>query len=142
MQDLKIKKAEEKDRPYIEEKLKNYLLDSANVSWEQFFVVRNNDKTVAFGRVIDHKDYFEIASLGVDYYYRGKGIGVKLLRFLTEEARRKDARKPIYGVTHRPGFFKKVDFKEVDKFPEALEYKRTHKCRLHPSKIKIVKMTD
>lgn len=108
MQDLKIQRAKEEDFPYIKEKLKNYLLDATNVNWQQFFVAKTNGRTVAFARIIDHGHYFELASLGVDYYYRRKGIGTKMLLFLIEEARRIDKDRPIYGVTHRPGFLKKA----------------------------------
>jgi len=135
-----ITKAKKEDAAYIREKLKKYLLDSTDADWDQFFVVKSKGKTVAFGRVIDHGDYFELASLGVDYYHRGKGIGKSITSFLIEEARRKDPARPIYLVTHRPGFFKKLGFDEVIKAPSALEYKRDNKCRLHPSRIKIMRL--
>jgi len=64
MCDVIICRAQEEDAPYIDEKLGKYLLDPTNANWQQFFVVRYNNKTVAFGRVIDHTDFFEITSLG------------------------------------------------------------------------------
>lgn len=140
MRNVTIQRAENKDAPYIEEKLKKYLLDSTNSSWQQFFVARINDKTVAFGRIIEHINFFEIASLGVDYYHRKKGIGNQLLLFLTEEASRLDPNKPIYAVTHIPQFARKAGFQEVQTGPEALEYKRHYKCKLDASKIKIMKL--
>ena len=142
MSDVTIEKAREGDSPYIKEKLKNYILDAENASWQQFFVAKCEGRTVAFGRIIDHGDFFEVASVGVDYYYRKRGIGCKILGFLVEEAKRIDSRKPIYGVTHRPGFLGKVGFKEIDSGPPPLEYKKHHKCILPPSKIKIMKITS
>ena len=138
MYNVTICRAQEEDAPYIEEKLGKYFLDSTNANWQQFFVVKYNNKTVAFGRVIDHTDFFEIASLGVDYYHREKGAGSRVLSFLVEEAQRMNSQKAIYGVTHRPGFVEKAGFKEVANAPEALEYKKS-KC-LDPSKIKIMKV--
>ena len=132
-------RAEKKDRPYIEEKLKKYILDATNIDWQQFFVLRNAGKTTAFGRVIDHGRYFELASLGVDYYQRGKGLGLRMLSFLIEQARQLDQDKPIYGVSHRPGFLEKAGFKKVRAYPEYLEYKRNYICQLDVSKIKIMK---
>lgn len=140
MQDLEIQRAKEEDFLYIREKLKNYILDATDVSWQQFFVAKNNDRTVAFGRIIDHGHYFELASLGVDYHHRRKGIGTRMLLFLIEEAKGTDPKKPIYGVTHIPAFLKKCGFEEVETYPEYLEYKRTHKCKLDKSKIKIMKL--
>jgi N-acetylglutamate synthase-like GNAT family acetyltransferase len=134
-----IQRAEERDQPYIDEKLKKYLLDAEGAEWHRFFVAKQEDKTVAFGRVIDHGDYLEVASLGVDYYHRGKGIGFKMLLFLVDVAKKMDPVKDIYGVTHRPGFLTKAGFKEVQGGPETLEYKRHHKCKLDASQIKIMK---
>ena len=135
-----IHRAKKQDYLYIKEKLQKYLLDSTNARWQAFFVAKHNNKTVAFGRVIDHFDFFEIASLGVDYYYRKKGIGIKMLSFLVDEARGLDHKKPIYCVSHIPGFTQKVGFREIPKGPEALEYKRHYKCRLDASKIKIMRI--
>lgn len=137
---ITIRKAEKEDNPYIKEKLKKYLLDSTNASWQDFFVARHNNKTVAFARIIDHFEFFEIASLGVDYYHRRKGIGKKMLSFLIDEARRLDHKKPIYCVTHIPDFAEKLGFREVPSGPKALEYKRHYKCRLNASKIKIMRI--
>ncbi|MBU2540772.1 MAG: GNAT family N-acetyltransferase [Candidatus Omnitrophica bacterium] len=138
MDDIIIQRAKEEDAPYIEEKLKKYLLDSENASREQFFVAKNNNKTVAFARIKDYGEYFELASLGVDYCHRKKGIGTKMVLFLIEEAKRRNPQKPIYGVTHRPNFVERVGFKEIPKGPEALEYKRHHRTVLGPKKNKIM----
>ncbi len=142
MDDVTICKAQKQDADYIEEKLQKYVLDSTNATWQQFFVAKHNHKTVAFGRIIDHRDFFEIASLGVDYYYRKRGIGVKMLSFLIEVAKRINPEKPIYAVTHRPGFAEKVGFHEVQTGPEPLEYKRLHKCKLDVSKNKIMRLNS
>ena len=82
MGEIKIERAKKEDWPYIQEKLKKYILDATDANWQQFFVAKNNDKTVAFGRIKDYGECFEIASLGVDYYHRGKGIGSKMILFL------------------------------------------------------------
>ena len=138
MQNLEIQRAKEEDSPYIKEKLKKYILDDSDADWRQFFVAKAGSKTLAFARIIDYGDYFELASLGVDYYHRKRGIGRKMLLFLIEEARRLNPQKLIYGVTHRPHFLQPAGFKEVSAAPEALEYKKYNKCKLDPSKIKIM----
>ena len=140
MEQIKVQKAQEIDWPYIQEKLKKYALDEGNAQCSQFYVVRSNGKTVAFTRIIERDEIIELASMGVDYYHRKKGIGKALLKFLIEESKRLYPGKPIYGVTHRPGFLAPFGFKEVKEAPEPLEDKRRYHCILDPSKIKIMKL--
>ena len=138
--EITISKAKKKEFSYIQEKLKKYLLDSSNADWRHFFVARIKDKTVAFGRIIDHGEFHEIASLGVDYYYRKKGLGKKILSFLVREAKNRDEGKPIYGVTHLPPFVASCGFIQVkDDYPDYLDYKRKHICQLDESRISIMK---
>lgn len=141
--DIEIRRAEAEDTSFIEERLKKYILDSTRIDWAQFFVGRVKNKTVAFGRIIDHGDFFEIASLGVDYYHRRKGIGRRMLSFLVQEARRRNACKPIYGVTHIEQFLTKCGFIPVKNgYPDYLDYKRKHICKLDESKLKIMKWSE
>lgn len=138
--DIQIRKAETKDLPFIEEKLKNYILDSTAIDWTQFFAARIKDKTVAFGRIIDHGDSFEIASLGVDYYHRKRGIGRKITSFLVQEIRKRDPQKPIYGVTHLKQFLVGCGFTQVeDNYPDYLDHKRKHICKLDESRFTVMK---
>jgi len=140
MKEIIIQKAQERDWPYIKEKLVKYALDGTDAGWEEFFVARLGEKTVGFTRILDYGDYFELASMGVDYYHRKKGIGKKMLAFLIGEAKRISPDKPVYGVTHRPGFLRPFGFKEVEDAPEEMTYKKYHKCILEPSKIKIMRL--
>ena len=135
---IEISRAQEQDMSFIKERLSMYLLDGTNIECSQFFIARKDGKKVAFARILDHDDYFELASLGVDYYHRSKGIGTKVTAFLIEEAKRLDQGKPIYGVTHRESFLKNLGFEEVSTCPEYLSYKKNHICK-YPHKIKIMK---
>ncbi len=117
------------------------MLDADNADWPDFFVAKLEAETVAFARIKDHRDYFELASLGVDYYQRHKGIGKAMLFFIRDQAQKLDPGKPIYGVTHRPGFLEKGGFKEAKLAPEALEYKKNNKC-LDPAKIQIMRYVE
>ncbi len=138
--DIQIRKAKKEELAFSQERLKKYVLDSTNIDWEQFFVARLKDKNVAFGRIIDYADSFEIASLGVDYYHRKKSIGKIMLTYLVEKAKRKDSRKPIYGVTHIEHFLAACGFIEVkDNYPDYLDYKRKYICRLDESNFKVMK---
>jgi len=140
MAEITIQKARESDWPYIKEKLDKYALDAIDAIWHQFFVAKLDGKTVAFTRIIERGDIVELASMGVDYYQRKKGIGKRLLKFLIEEAKKLHPGKPIFGVTHRPGFLKLFGFKEVKEAPKVLKHKKYHQCVLDPSKIKIMRL--
>ncbi len=129
---IKIKRTTKNDIPYIEEKLEKYILDGDNIDWRTFFVAQLNGKTVAFARVVDHGEYFEIASLGVDYYHRKRGVGRMILLSLAEKAKKRDFRKPVYCVTHSPDFFEKSGFKETKDIPEKLKLKKHKKCKFDP----------
>jgi N-acetylglutamate synthase-like GNAT family acetyltransferase len=138
---IRIRSAQPSDWKSIEEMLRKYWLDAQDASWEKFFVAEGGGKVLGCGRIIDHTHYLEVASLGVNYYHRKKGIGTLILRFLIEEARKMSPDKGIYLVTHRPGFFRRVGFRPLtENIPEDLEYKRQHKCRIGPDKIKIMKL--
>ena len=141
MDDIKITRARGKDRPYIEEKLQKYALDSTNIEWNQFFVAKNNERAFAFGRVVDHGDFLEIVSLGVDYYHRKKGIGKELLLFLIKEARKIDSEKPLYAISNLVDFFKKFGFEKIDIFPDYLGKKRK-RCLLDESQIAVMKYRE
>ena len=135
-----IERAKENDWAYIKEKLEKYALDKNNAKWEQFFVARLEKQVVGFGRIIDRNGDIELASLGVDYNYRKIGIGKAILKFLIKEAKRAYPARPVYGVTHRPGFLTPFGLKEVKKGPTAIEHKKYHECILDSSKIKIMKL--
>lgn len=137
---IQLCKAKEEDFSYIQEKIKNYILDPTGIELRQFFVARMNAKTVAFGRIVDHGDFFEIASLGVDYYHRGKGLGQRMLSHLVQEARGIYPPKPIYGVTHIKQFLIGCGFVVVESnYPAYLDYKRRHICRLNESRFSVMK---
>jgi len=140
--DVTIQRAQKHDQNYIDERIRKDLLDPEDATWDKFFVTKYNEKTVAFGRVVDHGQYLEIASLGVDYYFRKKGIGTKMLNYLIQEAVGMEPAKDIYGVTHLPAWLEKAGFEEVPTGPKELEYKRHHKCKLDATKIKIMKLKE
>ncbi|MBD3426424.1 MAG: GNAT family N-acetyltransferase [Candidatus Omnitrophica bacterium] len=137
-----VRRADAGDQEYINEKLEKYLLDREDPDWRNFYVVKYKDRTVGFGRIIDHGAYLELASIGVDYYFRGKDIGTRLTRFLVKEAKKTAPGKEVYLVTHIPGYFRRAGFKEIKgPGPEELEYKRHNKCKLDASRIKIMKLS-
>ena len=56
----------------------------------------------------------EIRSLAVHPDHAGKKIGTRLVTHALEEAQRYDIHR-VFTLTYRPGFFQRLDFKEVDR---------------------------
>lgn len=137
---LLIYPAQEEDMAYIREKLKKYLLDATNIEQNQFLVAKSNNRVVAFGRSIDHETFFEIASLGVDYYQRKKGFGRIILRELVQKAQLSDGQKPIYVLTRVKEFMSRCGFVSVkESYPKHFNHKRDYLCHLDASKIEILR---
>ena len=134
-----IAPAQEEDMAYIQEKLKRYSLDDTNISQGQFLVAKSSDAIVAFGRVVDHESFFEIASLGVDYYQRKKGFGRIILSALVQKAQLTDLKKPIYVVTQVPEFMSRCGFESIkERYPQHLDRKRKHLCHLDVSRVEVM----
>ena len=133
-----IEKAREDDLPYIKEKVKKYWLDGRNISVEQFYVARNNGgKAVGFVRYVEYDDFREPCTLGVDYYWRGKGIAKVLFEFILREI---GDVKPIFIITHIPKFFIKYGFVGVDNYPKEFDDKIKTVCKLSKDRITIMKL--
>ena len=114
-------------------------MDDTNISCNQFLVAKNNDRVVAFGRIIDHESFFEIASLGVEYYQRKKGLGRIILGALVQKTQLAEVGKAIYVVTHVPEFMSKCGFASVkESYPECFDHKRKHLCHLDASRIEVM----
>ena len=141
MNTIAIQSAGPEDLAYIKEKIRKYLLDDTDIQLEHFCVAKKKGKTIGFGRLLDHGDFFELASLGVDYYYRKKGIGTQLTQFFIDAVRNQQADKPMYLVTHVPEYFNRFGFREVKAYPHYLRKKR-NACRLDRSKITIMRFVE
>lgn len=133
---IKITKAGPEDFPYIQEKIEKYWLDNTEISFDQFIVAKNEQgKTIGFIRCVDHGTFYEPATLGVDYYWRRKGIGSMLFEYIIG-IMKKD--KPIYVLTHLPEFFKRYNFVCVDQYPPKIEQKINTVCRLSKDKLSVL----
>lgn len=134
--EIKITKAMSKDLPYIKEKIKKYWLDGRNISVEQFFVARNKEGApVGFIRYIEYPEFYEPCTMGVDYYWRGKGIGIMLFEYVMSIM---NENKPVYIVTHIPEFFKRYGFKYVNDYPPEIEEKIQTVCKLSRDKLSVI----
>ena len=72
----------------------------------------------------------EIRSLIVDEAYRGKNVGREMVEFTLKEAQELGVEEDVLVLTYLPEFFKKMDFKEIDKevIPEHKIWADCIKC--------------
>ena len=80
-----------------------------------FFVAEEGGKIIACCALhISWSDLAEIKSLAVEEKSKKKGIGSELVYRCLEEAKEIGVRK-IFVLTYSPGYFKKFEFKHIDK---------------------------
>jgi amino-acid N-acetyltransferase len=79
---------------------------------------------------IHSKRLAEIRSLIVDKNYRSLKIGKKMVEFTLKEANELEVEEDVLVLTYLPEFFKKLDFKEIDKelIPEHKIWTDCIKC--------------
>jgi amino-acid N-acetyltransferase len=102
---------------------------------DSFVVAEADGEVVGCGSLfVLGSDLVEIRSLGVDEKYQGRGIGGKLVEYLTGEAGRKGIPK-VMALTYEVEFFRKHGFEVVQKeiFPEkvwtdCIHCKKQHHC--------------
>lgn len=117
-----FKLPDEKEFERIEQLVKDFWLDNADMLPEQFRVLSNNGKVVAFGRLREHEDATELCTMGVSKDFQKKGFGEKMVKHLQSIAVR-----DIYLVTVIPDFFAKIGFKMVETYPASIR-KKVDRC--------------
>ena len=121
---MKIRKATVNDAKIIHDLIKRFarkydmLPRSLNEIYENirdFFVCIDNDAIVATAALhILWEDLAEVRSVAVSKEYQGAGVGKKLVRQCTKEAKKLGVNK-VFALTYAPEFFKEMDFEEIDK---------------------------
>lgn len=96
-----------------------FWLDNENMLKEQFRILLDDGKFVAFGRLRKNSDATELCSLGVLEEYRHKGMGSAMVKHLLDAASAN-----VYVVCVIPGFFNKQGFVPVTDFPASIQKKR------------------
>jgi N-acetylglutamate synthase-like GNAT family acetyltransferase len=100
-------------------------LDSRNARPEEFVIAELNGEVVGFGRLIRHKDCWEIACMYVARDLRRLGLGTDIVESLLE---RLNEDLPVYAVTSLPDFFATLSFAPVSKMPDSIRCKYGY-CR-------------
>jgi amino-acid N-acetyltransferase len=89
--------------------------ENLRASLRDFLVARQEGAIVACGALsLFARDLAEVRSLVVNPKWRGVGLGGRLARALTAQARRLGVRR-LFALTDSPAFFERLGFRRVDR---------------------------
>ena len=115
---ITIKKPDEKEYEQVLELVEKFWLDNINMDREQFTVISDNGKVLAFARMKEYPDAVELGTLGVAKEFRDKGYGSKLVKHLLDEAKGE-----VYVVTTMFKFNANLGFVTVQEYPDSIKQK-------------------
>jgi N-acetylglutamate synthase-like GNAT family acetyltransferase len=125
----RVEPATAADMPVIEACVGRFRLDDENLAAEQFIVVREGDRVVAFGRIKPYTAVHELGSVGVVEEERGRGLGALVVRALIRRFPAPD----VYITTDLPAYFARFGFERIDAPPPEIAAKVSRVCdRLRP----------
>jgi N-acetylglutamate synthase-like GNAT family acetyltransferase len=116
---LCIRNATEADLPFVQETVARLHLDDEDLRAEQFIVVQEGRRTVAFGRVKPYRRTFELGCVAVVEERRNQGIGELVVRELI----RRFPRRRVYVTTDIPAYFERLGFTPTRALPRELSDK-------------------
>jgi N-acetylglutamate synthase-like GNAT family acetyltransferase len=116
---LCIRNATEADLPFIQETVARLRLDGEDLRAEQFIVVEEGDRTVAFGRIKPYRRTFELGCVAVIEDRRNRGIGELVVRELI----RRFPQRRVYVTTDVPEYFQRLGFARTRALPQELSEK-------------------
>jgi N-acetylglutamate synthase-like GNAT family acetyltransferase len=118
-----FKHPDEQEFEQVKQMVDEFWLVNENMQPEQFQVISDNGKVIAFARLKEKEDATELGTLGVDIAFRRKGWGSKMVVHLLGLAKR-----DVYVVTTLFEFNARLGFKLVDEYPESVR-KNLEACR-------------
>jgi N-acetylglutamate synthase-like GNAT family acetyltransferase len=116
---LCIRNATEADLPFVQETVARLHLDDEDLRAEQFIVVQEGRRTVAFGRVKPYRRTFELGCVAVMDDRRSQGLGELVVRELI----RRFPRRRVYVTTDIPAYFERLGFTPTRALPRELSDK-------------------
>jgi N-acetylglutamate synthase-like GNAT family acetyltransferase len=116
---LCIRNATEADLPFVQETVARLHLDGEDLRAEQFIVVQEGRRTVAFGRVKPYRRTFELGCVAVVEERRNQGIG----ELVVGELIRRFPRRRVYVTTDIPAYFERLGFTPTRALPRELSDK-------------------
>jgi N-acetylglutamate synthase-like GNAT family acetyltransferase len=119
MQDYRIRSAAQADLPFIQGMVARLRLDNEDLRVEQFIVVEEGERTVAFGRIKPYRRTFELGCVAVVEDRRNRGIGELVVRELI----RRFPQRRVYVTTDIPEYFECLGFVHTKALPRELSEK-------------------
>ena len=120
---LRLRKADESDLPFIRESARRWRLDDAALDQDEFLIAADGDgRTLAFGRILDHGSFQEVATVCVVPEVRGGGLGRLLVEALIAGCRSHD----VWVVSAELAWFAELGFRPAK--PPADLQKKLRAC--------------
>jgi N-acetylglutamate synthase-like GNAT family acetyltransferase len=119
MHDCRIRSATEADLPFIQDMVSRLRLDNEDLRHEQFIVVEEGERTVAFGRIKPYRRTFELGCVAVVDDRRERGLGELVIRELI----RRFPQRRVYVTTDIPDYFQRLGFARTRALPRELSEK-------------------
>ena len=116
---LCIRTAADADLRFIQETVARLRLDGEDLRAEQFIVVEEGERTVAFGRIKPYRRTYELGCVAVVEDRRGQGIGELVVRELI----RRFPQRCVYVTSDLPEYFERLGFVRTRALPRELSEK-------------------
>lgn len=113
-----FKTPDEREFEQIKQLVEELWLDNETMFPEEFRVLSDNGKVIAFGRLREYADVMELCSIGVPVEFQNKKFGTSIVKHLLSRAQRN-----VYLVTVIPDFFTRFGFERIEKPPAPIERK-------------------
>ena len=108
----------------VEACVRRFRLDDEGLNADQFVVVREAARVVAFGRIKPYTDVYELGCVGVLEEERGRGLGTLIVRDLIRRFPTPD----VYITTDLPEWFARFGFAPIADPPAAIAAKLAGIC--------------
>ena len=119
MHNYRIRSATEADLPFIQDMVTRLRLDNERLRAEQFIVVEEGERTVAFGRIKPYRRTFELGCVAVVEDRRHQGLGELVVRELI----RRFPQRHVYVTTDIPDYFQRLGFVCTRALPREMSEK-------------------
>lgn len=111
------------DMPHIVRMIGEFDLDYEHLAPEQFLVIEEEGRVVAFGRLKPYPDAVELGSVGVRPDRRKMGYGKMMVEALIEKAPGE-----IWITTNLRDYFRPFGFAESEQMPASIKNKLENFC--------------
>ncbi|MEW5901628.1 MAG: GNAT family N-acetyltransferase [Acidobacteriota bacterium] len=112
---MRIRRARPEDWPEIFRLAQKYSLDYPGMEADEFWVAEEKGELVGIVGLKAFPAGQELCALGVEEYWRGRGLGRRLVRAILKRAGR-----DLYLATVVPGFFSRLGFRKAEAIPSSM----------------------